>query len=94
MMWGYYYPGMSWWMVVSDLLWIALIGVAVWALVRFLARRTGARDGGQLPTGPSAEELLRQRYARGEIDAATFQQMQAELTATSPRDPALPGGYR
>jgi hypothetical protein len=31
---------------------------------------------------PSALEILRQRYARGEIDTATFEQMRERLQAT------------
>jgi|SRR5437660_2698608 len=33
------------------------------------------------PTQQSALEILRQRYARGEIDAATFDQMRERLQA-------------
>ncbi len=39
------------------------------------------------PQGPSALEILRQRYARGEIDAATFEQMRERLESTAgPRE--------
>jgi len=38
------------------------------------------------PTQPSAMEILRQRYARGEIDAATFDQMRERLEASSKPD--------
>lgn len=31
---------------------------------------------------PTALEILRQRYARGEIDATTFEQMRERLEAT------------
>jgi len=34
------------------------------------------------PTRQSALEILRQRYARGEIDAATFDQMRERLQAS------------
>ena len=95
MMWGYY-PTMGWWMVLSNLLWLGLLAVAVWALVRYLAAhtRTGSRGPDQLPTSQSADEILCQRYARGEIDADTFQRMRAELDGAPRRDPALPGGQR
>jgi putative membrane protein len=34
------------------------------------------------PVQPSAMEILRQRYARGEIDATTFDQMRERLEAS------------
>jgi putative membrane protein len=96
MMYGYYGPGMGWWMVLSSLFWLLLVAAAVWALVRFLSRRSnsGRHDMTNLSSGPSAEEILCQRYARGEIDANTFQRMRAELESTPDRYPALPGSQR
>jgi putative membrane protein len=38
------------------------------------------------PVQPSAMEILRQRYARGEIDAATFDQMRERLEASGKPD--------
>lgn len=38
---------------------------------------------GVSPVQPSAMEILRQGYARGEIDAATFDQMHERLEASS-----------
>src|SRR5215204_3070155 len=48
-----------------------LIAVIVWAVVRITANRQG---GGTEPRagGDSAEEALRQRFARGEIDAEEY----------------------
>ena len=101
MMWGYY-SGMSGWMVVwmvlSSLFWLALVAIAVWALVRFVTRHPSSstrydttRDATNVPAGPSADEILRQRFARGEIDADTFQRMRAQLEQATPQEPALPG---
>ena len=89
MMWGYY-PGMGWWMVLSGLFWLALVAVAVWALVRWVghqARTRADRPLGGPSTGSSAEEILRQRYARGEIDEATYEQMRERLTSAPTRHP-------
>lgn len=93
MMWGYY-PGMGWWMILSSLFWLALIGIAVWALVRWVSHQTRTRpdhpmDGPPMgpSVGPSAEENLRQRYARGEIDAATYEQMRERLASPQERQP-------
>lgn len=85
MMWGYDY-GWSWpLMSFGMVLWIALLVVLAWALIRWLDRRTNM-PGSSGPTtpasGPSALELLRQRYARGEIDTGTFEQMREHLEAS------------
>ena len=63
-----------------------LIVVAFWGLViaaivlaiRWLIRadRRGSREG---PATPDALELLRQRYARGEIDEAEYERRQTVL---------------
>ena len=42
------------------------------------------------PTEHQALEILRQRYARGEIDAATFDQMRERLEASyRPKEPPI-----
>ncbi len=42
----------------------------------------GPQHFGPQPQQPSAMEILRRRYARGEIDAATFDQMRERLEAS------------
>jgi len=87
MMWGY---GFGWgWLLMSfgTVLWIALLAVLVWALIRWVSSITSTATPMTMPvplSGPSAEEILRQRYARGEIDTATFEQMRERLTASNP----------
>lgn len=86
MMWGYYTgSGMAWWMIVSSLLWLGLAALAVWALVRWVTGPHGSSGSpstdGQPQQAP-ALEILKARYARGEIDTPTFQAMRAELEAT------------
>ena len=75
----YYGDHMSGWAwgfmgIGSVLLWVALI-VGIVALVRHLS------GGGALGFGSrsSAEELLAQRFARGEIDEAEYRQRMAVL---------------
>ncbi len=85
MMWGYGF-GWGWFMMIfGGVLWIAILAVLVWALIRWLASKAPV-SGPSTPAGPSALEILRQRYARGEIDTATFEQMRERLQATG-RDP-------
>ncbi|HEX9058125.1 MAG TPA: hypothetical protein VF818_11405 [Ktedonobacterales bacterium] len=64
--------------VLGMLFWLALAGLIVWAIVR-LARRQPPQA---TPTTTSAAEVLRQRYARGEIDGATFSEMMERLSAS------------
>ncbi len=70
----------------GTVLWIAVFVVLTWALVSWLSRRNAPMVGYH-PTPPpiqfSALEILRQRYARGEIDDATFQQMRERLQASA-----------
>jgi putative membrane protein len=87
MMWGY---GFSWGgmvvMMVGATLWIALIVVLIWALIRWLDRRITSPMSTHTSTpstGPSALEILNQRYARGEIDTSTFEQMRERLVASN-----------
>jgi putative membrane protein len=82
MMWGYMYPW-SWGglvlMLLSMIFWIGLLGLLIWAIVRWLApgHAFTARP-------PSALEIAQQRYARGEIDEATYLRIREQLTASPP----------
>lgn len=59
------------------LLILVLVAVVVWfARSGDLARWTGQRA---TPTGDPALETLRDRYARGEIDAEEFERRKADL---------------
>ena len=87
MMWGY---GFGWgWVLMAfgSILWIALLVVLVWALITWLNRKTSATippSPNATTSGPSALEILQQRYAQGEIDTNTYEQMRERLGA-SPR---------
>lgn len=93
MMWGYGYgwQGMLW-MGLGSLFWLVLLGLAIWLLVRWLTRNSNPATlpyPGTPPTPPSALEMLRQRYARGEIDTETFQRMRAQLEETKVQEDRL-----
>jgi putative membrane protein len=85
MMWGY---GFGWgWLMMSlgTILWIAILVVLVWALIRWLNNRTNTPaplTWSGMQSGPTALEILQQRYARGEIDTATYEQIRERLEAT------------
>lgn len=71
MMYGY---GI-WWLIGTGLMilfWIAIILLVIWA-VRSLFPRERRSESDQ------ALELLRQRYAKGEINAAEYEQARARL---------------
>jgi putative membrane protein len=81
MMWGYGF-GWGWFMMAfGGILWIAILVILVWALIRWLERKPHV-SGPSGSASPSALEILQQRYARGEIDTATFEQMRERLQAT------------
>lgn len=62
------------------ILWVLVIALIVWFGWTWLQRtsRGGSPLGGPAET---AEEILRARYARGEIDEATYKKMLDELRA-------------
>jgi putative membrane protein len=66
-MWGWDGGG-GWLMIgIGMVLWVAVIALVVWLVVR----ASGPRTGG--PGSETAEELLRRRNAAGEIDTEEFQ---------------------
>ena len=90
MMWGlgYLWPAILL-MILGMTLWIVLLVVLIWALVRWLNSKTTSssqHDRHMPPIEPSAMEILRQRYARGEIDHTTFEQMRERLEASGAHD--------
>lgn len=61
---------------IGMILWWALIILAVVALIRWV---TGTPKGGS--RGKSAKEILEERYARGEISKAEFEEKRKDLGA-------------
>ncbi len=66
--------GMNWgWggMVLQSLFWLALAGIIFWSLRSLFRQRTSlAGNAG----GSSAIDILKARYARGEIDKQEFEE--------------------
>ena len=68
------YGGAGWLsMVLMGLLWVGLLFLVVWGLVSLFR---GPAAQGRLP---SALDILRERYARGDIDRSQFEQKKREL---------------
>ena|ERR1700676_2491188 len=96
MFWGFH----GLWLLLPLLLlgkffWILLLALLIGALIRGFSRRnrrmayygrTPFYNPSTPPAHATAMEILRQRYARGEIDATTFDQMRERLEASNRPD--------
>ena len=71
---------------VAKFFWIVILALLIGVMIRRFSLRHGYRYAYQNGT-PSAQasalDILRQRYARGEIDAVTFDQMRERLEASN-----------
>ncbi|MDA8217092.1 MAG: SHOCT domain-containing protein [Dehalococcoidales bacterium] len=61
-------------MIFGMLFWIGLLVLVIWAIASFFGR-----SGSRPSTGDSALRILRERYARGEISLAEFEQARQDL---------------
>ncbi len=65
------------------LFWILIIGLVVWAIVQLASRSNGGATNhqgvGRTSTQDTALEVLKQRYARGEITKSEFDEMRRDL---------------
>jgi putative membrane protein len=67
---GWHWADGGWWVMgLSMLAWVLLLAITV-ALIVWLVNRNAPR---RQPGGDSAEEVLRRRYASGEIDAEEYE---------------------
>ena len=75
--------GFWWWPVLMLVFWAAIIVGVVSLIGRVFATTTGTPGASsarrQLP-GDSALEILRERYAKGEITKEQFDQMRSDLS--------------
>jgi len=67
--WG---MGMGWWWIIGLIIVIAVI----WMIVKSMNRGTGSTT--QSP-GKSALDILKERYAKGEIDKEEFEKRKKDL---------------
>ena len=59
------------WMLIPFLFWVGLLALIAWILTRLFPRRRG--EGGEAgPPRDSAEEILRERFARGELSEGEY----------------------
>lgn len=64
-------------MFLMPVLWIVVIGLIVWAVVAALGR-PGESDRSRAPSD-SANEILKTRYAKGEISKEEFEALKKDL---------------
>lgn len=85
-MWGS--TGWGWgWMMFMMAFWAVVLALLVWMLVRFSRGRSHFDGWTDRPAGGDpAEEVLRERYARGEIDREMYRRMLGDLRGGSSPD--------
>ena len=71
-----WHDGMGWWMVFGGLwmliFWVGLIGLIVWGISK-LSRRDGSTPR------HSPLDVVKERYAKGEISREEFEQLKKDL---------------
>ncbi len=82
-MMGYGGAGMMLWMVIF---WLAVVGLALWLLSRLFPGTREQSDGQQPPVNGTraggsrrALDILNERYARGEITRAEYQEIRRDI---------------
>ena len=65
----------GWPMIFMALFWVAVIVLVIWALNRF----TKGNDVLSNISGKSADEIAKERYAKGEITKKEFEDIKKEL---------------
>lgn len=94
--WGYHGGHeMAFLSLLNTLFWLAVAVLVIWLLYRWLRPRVeptirpvglGCYVSSMAAGNISALEILRRRYAAGEIDAITFEQMRERLRASYAQD--------
>jgi putative membrane protein len=71
----------GWSMMFMWLFWLVVLAALVWLVARYAgyAGGRGGAGGGAGRGEDNAEAILRERYARGEIDETTYRRMLEEL---------------
>lgn len=66
-------------MWLMPIFWIAILGLIIWAIVAVVGRSGESRGQGS-PKTDSPLEILKQRYARGEISKEEYEQKKKDIT--------------
>ncbi len=77
---GWFGPGMmggfGWWWVLPMLFFMAIVGLIIWAVVAAVSHSSAPPEA---KSGDSALDILRQRYARGEISREEYEAKRKDL---------------
>lgn len=65
--------GMGWWMLIGSVWFVLFWGLIIWAFARLVDGKQDSREQ------PTALEIARRRYARGEISREEFEQIREDL---------------
>ena len=74
---GFGFGGLG--LILMLVFWLVIIGMAVWLLSNLFPRATDAFKTGKKDLSESPMEILKQRYARGEISKAEYNEIQKDL---------------
>jgi putative membrane protein len=67
-------------MILTILFWVVIIGAGIW-LISSLVSRSSGQTPSSVPPAESALDILKKRYARGEITKEQFDTMSHEVTS-------------
>ena len=87
----YWDGGWSWWWMLPMMTFmVVLIGAVIWGVVAVTRSITTAARPGR----PTAEDILNERFARGEIDVTEYRERVDALYGAPPtRQSAFPGSH-
>ena len=71
--------GMGFGMGFGWILWILVIVLVVWGVKTVMESQGSGESDRRVSRGRSALDILKERYARGEIDSGEFEEMRRKL---------------
>jgi len=72
--------GMGWGgMWFGSIFWLVILGLIVWAVISMVNKNRGDKQGFNASQEESALDILKKRYAQGEITKAEFEEMKRDL---------------